>query len=123
MGRDLRLVDGEFIDPAAHGVERSSHMVLGAAFVTEQGRMAHQIAQQRDGFVAQGGDGGGELGLVERAVEGIGHDVSPAALRRARSEEHTSELQSLMRHSYAVFCLKKNKATINTQTTHMKSSD
>src|SRR3546814_10299457 len=30
-----------------------------------------------------------------------------------RSEEHTSELQSLMRISYAVFCLKKNKITIN----------
>src|SRR3546814_6045420 len=29
----------------------------------------------------------------------------------ARSEEHTSELQSLMRISYAVFCLKKNKTT------------
>src|SRR3546814_1727882 len=28
-----------------------------------------------------------------------------------RSEEHTSELQSLMRISYAVFCLKKNKKT------------
>src|SRR3546814_7518405 len=28
--------------------------------------------------------------------------------RRGRSEEHTSELQSLMRISYAVFCLKKN---------------
>src|SRR3546814_7921828 len=28
---------------------------------------------------------------------------------RQRSEEHTSELQSLMRISYAVFCLKKNK--------------
>src|SRR3546814_10586227 len=27
----------------------------------------------------------------------------------SRSEEHTSELQSLMRHSYAVFCLKKKK--------------
>src|SRR3546814_4644104 len=27
---------------------------------------------------------------------------------KGRSEEHTSELQSLMRHSYAVFCLKKN---------------
>src|SRR3546814_3055536 len=27
-----------------------------------------------------------------------------------RSEEHTSELQSLMRHSYAVFCLKKNNS-------------
>src|SRR3546814_9279214 len=30
---------------------------------------------------------------------------------RCRSEEHTSELQSLMRISYAVFCLKKNKKT------------
>src|SRR3546814_8756434 len=32
-----------------------------------------------------------------------------AALEQARSEEHTSELQSLMRTSYAVFCLKKKK--------------
>src|SRR3546814_6248782 len=32
-------------------------------------------------------------------------------LRAARSEEHTSELQSLMRTSYAVFCLKKKKHT------------
>src|SRR3546814_4597515 len=33
------------------------------------------------------------------------------ALDRLRSEEHTSELQSLMRISYAVFCLKKKKST------------
>src|SRR3546814_6267877 len=33
-----------------------------------------------------------------------------------RSEEHTSELQSLMRISYAVFCLKKKKKTIITNT-------
>src|SRR3546814_10606642 len=32
--------------------------------------------------------------------------------RARRSEEHTSELQSLMRTSYAVFCLKKKKSTI-----------
>src|SRR3546814_10527399 len=32
-----------------------------------------------------------------------------------RSEEHTSELQSLMRISYAVFCLKKQKSRNNTQ--------
>src|SRR3546814_5063840 len=32
-----------------------------------------------------------------------------------RSEEHTSELQSLMRISYAVFCLKKKKSTENSQ--------
>src|SRR3546814_4991985 len=34
-----------------------------------------------------------------------------------RSEEHTSELQSLMRISYAVFCLKKKKKEINKQPT------
>src|SRR3546814_2055641 len=38
----------------------------------------------------------------------------PTATYRTRSEEHTSELQSLMRISYAVFCLKKK----NTNTTH-----
>src|SRR3546814_2923032 len=35
-----------------------------------------------------------------------------------RSEEHTSELQSLMRISYAVFCLKKKKYTKHTQERH-----
>src|SRR3546814_10282345 len=35
-------------------------------------------------------------------------------VRDTRSEEHTSELQSLMRISYAVFCLKKKKNNINT---------
>src|SRR3546814_1791369 len=34
----------------------------------------------------------------------------------ARSEEHTSELQSLMRISYAVFCLKKNNHTTTNKT-------
>src|SRR3546814_7959399 len=34
-----------------------------------------------------------------------------SALRASRSEEHTSELQSLMRTSYAVFCLKKKNTT------------
>src|SRR3546814_7184336 len=34
--------------------------------------------------------------------------------RAARSEEHTSELQSLMRISYAVFCLKKKKSNLST---------
>src|SRR3546814_5875761 len=37
-----------------------------------------------------------------------------AIVHADRSEEHTSELQSLMRISYAVFCLKKNKKTTTT---------
>src|SRR3546814_6121754 len=36
---------------------------------------------------------------------------------RRRSEEHTSELQSLMRSSYAVFCLKKKKTTDDKKST------
>src|SRR3546814_4821253 len=37
--------------------------------------------------------------------------------QRERSEEHTSELQSLMRISYAVFCLKKKKTTKSNKST------
>src|SRR3546814_4168601 len=40
---------------------------------------------------------------------------------RLRSEEHTSELQSLMRISYAVFCLKKKKQTYNISTEHINN--
>src|SRR3546814_2194859 len=36
-----------------------------------------------------------------------------ALVEKPRSEEHTSELQSLMRISYAVFCLKKHRTTNN----------
>src|SRR3546814_1717351 len=43
-----------------------------------------------------------------------------ARARRLRSEEHTSELQSLMRISYAVFCLKK-KQLINTLKNHIRA--
>src|SRR3546814_1703975 len=42
--------------------------------------------------------------------------IAAAHPDRARSEEHTSELQSLMRISYAVFCLKKKKNQQKTQT-------
>src|SRR3546814_10020604 len=52
---------------------------------------------------------------------GVAQDLVDEAHRTCpyskRSEEHTSELQSLMRISYAVFCLKKKK---NTQHTHNK---
>src|SRR3546814_2301753 len=62
---------------------------------------------------------------IEQAAElvqpdmdgGIGY-LAPAGLVvvvRVRSEEHTSELQSLMRNSYAVFCLKQQKTIYQTQ--------
>src|SRR3546814_7412472 len=60
-----------------------------------------------DGKVDRGARGGrARPQRLHRAEGGIGW-------RTARSEEHTSELQSLMRISYAVFCLKKKKKQIN----------
>src|SRR3546814_5863217 len=46
---------------------------------------------------------------MEAPIWRKGNARSGPTYREARSEEHTSELQSLMRISYAVFCLKKKK--------------
>src|SRR3546814_7238947 len=57
--------------------------------------------------------GGGRTILIDAGI-GLEYPGFPKAGRlaqRLRSEEHTSELQSLMRISYAVFCLKKKKNT------------
>src|SRR3546814_3391015 len=54
---------------------------------------------------------GGRALYAQRSVAG-GRGRRPSAGEH-RSEEHTSELQSLMRISYAVFCLKKKKRTHN----------
>src|SRR3546814_1748446 len=48
-------------------------------------------------------------GFVPVALGGLGNNRG-AVLGGLRSEEHTSELQSLMRISYAVFCLKKKNS-------------
>src|SRR3546814_10421241 len=56
-------------------------------------------------------DDGHEI-LVFQPADRLAAQASPGIARpcHLRSEEHTSELQSLMRISYAVFCLKKKKA-------------
>src|SRR3546814_5415823 len=72
---------------------------------------------------------GGRAGqAVEHRAQGKLHSRADGELESARrlsgragdarSEEHTSELQSLMRHSYAVFCLKKNNTTDTPRTDH-----
>src|SRR3546814_9182405 len=55
-------------------------------------------------------DRGGRIGVVPGRDHAAGGDVDAVA----RSEEHTSELQSLMRLSYAVFCLKKKTHVTHT---------
>src|SRR3546814_6360415 len=64
------------------------------------------------------------FGLERAVVDGFGlldlAERPRADAFRARSEEHTSELQSLMRISYAVFCLKKKTIKI---TMHQQSKN
>src|SRR3546814_8211989 len=68
---------------------------------------------QQLGHLAGGQEGGrGSFGRHASFLAAL-----PGRRKRRRSEEHTSELQSLMRISYAVFCLKKKKQT--KQKTHM----
>src|SRR3546814_9186272 len=70
------------------------------------------------------GAGGGSIahvdsgGLLKVGPRSAGADPGPVCYGRGnRSEEHTSELQSLMRISYAVFCLKKQKQSQRIQNT------
>src|SRR3546814_1283036 len=59
--------------------------------------------------VADGGVGAKTLSHAAHRDVAIGEHSDNTAAFADRSEEHTSELQSLMRISYAVFCLKKKK--------------
>src|SRR3546814_5507220 len=76
------------VDEAANRYERGAGQLAEPAWT---GRRHHSdaVAQRREG-------------LEQRT-----HEVVRDALPVAKSEEHTTELQSLMRISYAVFCLKK----------------
>src|SRR3546814_9049332 len=67
--------------------------------------------------------GGNQVQLLRADAERAGYCLRLVVIQPAfglclrhgyRSEEHTSELQSLMRISYAVFCLKKKKQNIHT---------
>src|SRR3546814_5461464 len=89
----------------------------------------HQATEPRHALVdvASDGDataGGREAGFAHARlarVRSVRTDVPRRALRQPRgerSEEHTSELQSLMRISYAVFCLKKKINKTNTTGTY-----
>src|SRR3546814_18583824 len=88
-------------------------------FRSPRARGCHRLSREGAGLVEAAGEViaavaplAAELGDALRSSSACSMTCSkPCTPRRARSEEHTSELQSLMRISYAVFCLKKTKST------------
>src|SRR3546814_6245630 len=99
-------------------------LALAVAFLAHD----HRLAPDANHGLLRGAGGAGDADqIVEFPARGFGRlglgGIDEARARLAvgagadhgeRSEEHTSELQSLMRISYAVFCLKKK----NTKQTH-----
>src|SRR3546814_2287071 len=65
----------------------------------------HDVLERREHLATIADTEREAFGIREKLLE----FAATALIEQDRSEEHTSELQSLMRISYAVFCLKKNK--------------
>src|SRR3546814_8581592 len=87
---------GEAVEGAVHGIDQGPYLARQAV-----GREAHGEVSGTDRRRLARGTG-------ERAQAPCADEPDED---QGRSEEHTSELQSLMRNSYAVFCLKKKKKT------------
>src|SRR3546814_2417158 len=92
------VCSSDLLDQAARGVASEQ----GALWTSLHLDTAHVIEFR------QGGNGRGHVDIVRiQRDRGFIRKAEIVQLYATRSEEHTSELQSLMRISYAVFCLKK----------------
>src|SRR3546814_3285982 len=99
----LAALEGEIADDAG-----DHHPVLAQAGSRHEGAARTGRAGRLAGFGAHLVVSAGQAGRAAQelpALAGLFHARFPSV--EPRSEEHTSELQSLMRISYAVFCLKK----------------
>src|SRR3546814_931423 len=112
-GVDELVLDG-LGDLAAGGLDRLGELLR--RLMGDQCGLEEQQLLQVDVLAQLGGvvcdEARERLGLQPQAADGVAlgegdQGAKADLLQRRRSEEHTSELQSLMRISYAVFCLKK----------------
>src|SRR3546814_1831315 len=117
--RSSDLGDEHGQDDADAAAARGRHDVA-ATFARVVEQVAPQRVAARRECPGQADDGQQQQPCGQRQ-DGQGQGVRPPrSSAAARSEEHTSELQSLMRISYAVFCLKKKKTqTKRTSTRRM----
>src|SRR3546814_7089687 len=112
---EMRISDWSS-DVCSSDLSRRARAEIRAHLVLAGARGADPIARRGQagaGFGVPDRRGRNAAGARADAGRVAGGAVSPSRARRRpgpdRSEEHTSELQSLMRISYAVFCLKKKR--------------
>src|SRR3546814_4100582 len=103
MPRDLLV-----IDLGANGLNLTPISENDASFDIDNDSFRERVSwiQPNEGFLVRDINFNG---IIDDASEMFGDTQRDGHEHLARSEEHTSELQSLMRISYAVFCLKKKK--------------
>src|SRR3546814_7116302 len=127
MGGGVHLYDVD-MPPFGYGLAGLAHAagVDGGSAVSVRANAVQRLGNKaRSGGLAYAAhashqEGMGQASALDGVAQGPNHCVLADQLReilrpvfaRERSEEHTSELQSLMRISYAVFCLKKNNFTL-----------
>src|SRR3546814_2691341 len=117
----LRVHDLAICDIVSDRKQRPNEYLITLLPFGEPGIAVHAGIGQQFGQEAAFGPGWNDDGVLHalrlHQSQYLGTEivtpVGPAQTtpRHCRSEEHTSELQSLMRISYAVFCLKKKKHT------------
>src|SRR3546814_1149543 len=111
--RSLRVLEGDprLLGAGARALGRLPVAAAGRVHEDQDRRHGDDHAAVRAGRGGAGRRGGGR-GRDRRGVRAVGRAGTRAD---GRSEEHTSELQSLMRISYAVFCLKKKKNNLSNE--------
>src|SRR3546814_6761919 len=112
----------ERLDASGHGVTNGRHRIK-----REENGKGRQRRQQRTDVSAGKAEERSSGRWVhlnippsDFEVDHLGHDEGADAHPAKRSEEHTSELQSLMRISYAVFCLTKKQHNNNKKYTDIE---
>src|SRR3546814_10716532 len=104
--RHSKFAAGRFAQEASPALERFASSSPGSfldGIKASRAAIVARDADERQNFLRKRGFSKGETEkIIATVLQEEGHPPS-------RSEEHTSELQSLMRISYAVFCLKKKK--------------
>src|SRR3546814_3957450 len=112
-GNKVTLSDEIFgIDPNDHAIYLDVKQYLANQRQgTHKSKQRNEIAGSTRKLHRQKGPGGSRKGSIKNTLfRGGGRIFGP---QPRRSEEHTSEIQSLMRISYAVFCLKKINKTLS----------